>query len=186
MRLFAAIEIPADERERLSAHVARCNLDRPDLRLVDSALWHLTVAFFGDVDEMKGEQLAERLARAAGRTAPLQLALAGAGTFPACGDRARVVWVGLTGDTIGLGRLAERCRTAGRRIGLDLPGETYRPHLTLGRARRSPIDVRKEVGELDRYSGYIWRASSLLLVRSTLGAAVRHEALRSFGFAETS
>jgi 2'-5' RNA ligase len=184
MRLFAAVEIPAAERDRLSTHVACCGVDRAGLRLVDPALWHLTVAFFGDFDERLVEPLAERLTRAAGRTAPLEIALAGAGTFPARSDRARVLWVGLTGDTSGLASLAERCRAAGRRVGLDIPGSPYRPHLTLGRARHGQVDLRTEVTALARFHGDIWRASSLALVHSTLGATVRHEVVQSFAFAD--
>jgi 2'-5' RNA ligase len=186
MRLFAAVEIPTRERERLSAHVAQCGLDRADLRLVDPALWHLTVAFFGDVDDGQAQPLAERLTRAAARTPPLQVALSGAGTFPTRADRSRVLWVGLTGDTTGLARLAERCRAAGRRVGLDIPGSAYRPHLTLGRARHGQVDLRTEVTALARFHGDIWRASSLVLVRSTLGAVVRHDVLQSFAFADAS
>jgi RNA 2',3'-cyclic 3'-phosphodiesterase len=183
VRLFAAVEIPAAERERLSAHVARCGLDQADIRLVDPALWHLTVAFFGDVDERKVEPLTERLTRAAARTAPLRIALSGAGTFPTRSDRARVLWVGLTGDTTGLARLAERCRAAGRRVGLDIAGSAYRPHLTLGRARHGQVDLRTEVSAVARFHGDTWRASSLVLVRSTLGTPVQHDVVQSFGFA---
>jgi 2'-5' RNA ligase len=184
LRLFAAVEIPTGERDRLNAHVAHCGLDHADLRLVDPALWHLTVAFFGDVEERHLEPLAERLTRAAARTAPMQIALAGAGTFPTRSDRARVLWVGLTGDTSGLARLAERCRAAGRRVGLDIPSNRYRPHLTLGRARHGHVDLRTEVIALARFHGDVWRASSLVLVRSTLGAVVRHEVVQSFAFAD--
>lgn len=179
MRLFAAIEPPADEIVALSAA-----LGTPDdrLRYVPTVQWHLTTAFYGDVDDAIVPDLTARLERAARRCAPLSLVLSDAGTFPKQSARAKVLWVGVTGDVDGLSRLAERCVAAGRRCGLSMEDRPYRPHVTIARTRRDPIDLRPTVESLSTYAGNPWTATSLRLVRSTLGANVTHETLTEFSF----
>ncbi len=78
--------------------------------------WHLTLAFLGEVSEQKLTGLASRLERAAGRYPPQQLAIAGAGAFPAAG-RARVLWAGVAGDRQALARLAGISRGRGAPCG---------------------------------------------------------------------
>jgi len=102
----------------------------------------------------------------------LQLAGAGAFSRPRA---ARVLWTGVDGDTEGLRRLADRCRAAGGRIGIELKAERFRPHLTLARSRRAPVDVTGNIAALASYVGPSWTAGSLRLVRSTLGSAAHHE-----------
>jgi 2'-5' RNA ligase len=174
MRLFAAIDPPeaaiTDLRWALGA-------TDDTMRWVPQDQWHVTLAFYGEVTDDAGEGLAERLERAAARTAPLSLRIAGAGCFPNRPHAARVLWVGLGGDTAELARLAERCAAAGRRERLVMDKRKFRAHLTLGRARREPVDVSDRLAALWAYGGPSWTASSLRLVRSTLGRSARHDTL---------
>jgi 2'-5' RNA ligase len=183
MRLFAAIELPDPVREHLATAVAEAGLPDRRLRLTTVEQWHLTTAFYGEVSEPQSEELAERLERAAGRTPAMTLSVAGAGTFPANAAVARVLWCGVAGDLEILSRLADRCSAAGRRCGLQMEGGRYRPHLTLGRARNGTADLNTLAGALASYQGVEWRATSLALIRSTLGAEVRHELASSFPLA---
>ncbi|MBV9292844.1 MAG: RNA 2',3'-cyclic phosphodiesterase [Frankiales bacterium] len=180
MRLFAAVRPPVVELDRLAQHVdaGLATADVADaLRRVVRAQWHLTTAFYGDVDERLVDELRERLGRAAGRTPSARLALRGAGTFPAQSTRARVLWVGVEGDVATLTRLADRCVAAGRRAGVDVDERSYRPHLTIARARRQPVDLRDVVAALSSYAGAPWHAASVELVHSTLGREPRHETI---------
>lgn len=52
----------------------------------------------------------------------------------------------------------------------------FRAHLTLARAR-TPTDLGGRLSDLWSYDGPAWTARKLLLVRSTLGAEVRHETI---------
>jgi 2'-5' RNA ligase len=181
MRLFAAIDPPPAERDRLLGWLESGRLSATDLRLTPSDQWHLTLAFYGETPGGAVADLSERLRRAARRGPELSLQLAGVGSFPSDPARARVMWLGVDGDLVELGRLADRCVAAGRRIGLDLETRKYRPHLTIGRPRRGEIDLRPALASLPPYRGEVWRATSLKLVRSHLGAAVRHEIVEEFG-----
>lgn len=172
MRLFVAVDPPSHEVARLSAAAP---IRSDTLRWVPTEQWHLTLVFCGEVAERVVPGLEERLTRAAGRTAPFELRLHGAGTFPRQASRARVLWVGVGGDVDALSRLAERCTAAARRCGIDVEDRPYRPHLTLARGRGGAVDARAEVTALQTYDGPPWRVTSLRLVHSTLGAQARHD-----------
>ncbi|HEU5034771.1 MAG TPA: RNA 2',3'-cyclic phosphodiesterase [Mycobacteriales bacterium] len=173
MRLFAAVVPPAAALDHLEDALREVALDR--LRPVPRHQWHLTVAFFGEVPERVADDLAERLGRVAARTEPLSLRLRGGGTFPKQAARARQLWVGVDAGGDELARLADRAAAAGRRCGLPMEDRPFRAHLTLGRARRGVEDLTDAVAALSSYDGSPWAVRTLRLVRSTLGAQVRHE-----------
>ncbi len=197
MRVFAAVTPSPEAVSHLAAAldaVRNSNVGRcvAELRWTQPQLWHLTLAFFGDIDDDREPPLQTRLMRVAQRHHAIDLQLSGAGAFgrPA---QASVVWVGVAGpgdepvaeSAAGSGaqlvKLAGSCGAAGRRIGLDVEERRYRPHLTVARAKgRRPVDVRPVVAALAGYQGPSWTASELHLVRSHLGAQPRHEVLASW------
>lgn len=173
MRLFAAVDPPADARDDLNAHLRR--KDR-ELRWTPPEQWHLTLAFYGDVSESVAEELQVRLDRAARRTPPLSLRIKGAGCFPRQPNVAKILWAGVDGELDVLSLLADRCVAAGRRSGITMEKRKFKAHLTLARARQ-PADMSGRLAELWDYSGPVWTTSTLRLVHSTLGAEVRHDTL---------
>ena len=175
MRLFAAIDPPAELRDSLAAALGA---ERGEgLRWVPAEQWHLTLAFYGEVDDSKVEKLQEGLARAADRTRAFGVRLASAGTFPKQATKARVLWVGLDGEVDAVRRLADRCAGAGRRARIAMEDRKFRAHLTLARSRREGVDATALVERLASYSSPWWTVTSLRLVHSTLGAQVIHETL---------
>src|SRR5690349_9014310 len=117
MRLFAALAPPTDVLDELEAVTAPFRAEWPGLRWSSRDLLHVTLAFFGEVDDRVLERLQPRLERAASRTPPIELSFAGAGAFPFGGAHARVLWTGVYGDRRELAQLAAACSTAGRRSG---------------------------------------------------------------------
>ncbi|MFJ9721054.1 RNA 2',3'-cyclic phosphodiesterase [Streptomyces sp. NPDC101213] len=166
MRLFAAVLPPRDVVDELAAEVAALKrlpgADR--LRWTGRPGWHLTLAFYGEVDEEAVPDLSARLERAARHTGPFALALRGGGQF----GHGRALWAGSEGDTAALRLLAARAEAAGRRAGLDL-GEhrRYKAHLTLARSRDA-VDTRPYVDLLHTFAGREWTVRELTLVRSDL------------------
>ena len=170
MRLFVAVDPSTEAVEHLRERLPSAE---QKIRWTDPTQWHLTLTFCGEVDDRTAEQLSDRLARAAARHNPMNLALNGAGAFsrPA---RAHAFWVGLTGDTRALSKLADSTSAAARRCGLTIETRRFRPHLTIARAS-PPADLRDVVTALASYDGPEWTATELHLVRSTLGAKTVHE-----------
>jgi 2'-5' RNA ligase len=174
VRLFVAVDPPASAVTHLRDRLEPA----PGLRWTDPAQWHLTLTFCGEVDEETAADLTERLARAAGRHAPMELRLSGAGAFsrPA---RAHALWIGIAGDVDALGRLADSTSAAARRCGIPVEGRRFRAHLTIARAS-PPRDVRDVVASLGAYNGPSWTASELHLVRSHLGGKTVHERIATW------
>jgi 2'-5' RNA ligase len=179
MRLFAALAPPADVLDELEAYTAPLRAEWPVLRWSSRDLLHVTLAFFGEVDEKVLERLQPRLERAASRTPPIELSFAGAGVFPFGGAHARVLFTGVYGDRRELAKLAASCSAAGRRSGAPLGDhKTYRPHLTLARCR-TPLDVRPLADRLSSFAGRPWTATALHLIRSDFPTG-GYETLRTY------
>jgi 2'-5' RNA ligase len=171
VRLFVALDPP----EEVRAHLATALRDRaPDLfrgaKPARPEQWHLTLAFLGEVPGVQVSAVWSAVARAAGTTGPLRLRLAGAGAF---GQDRAVVWVGLTGDTEELQRLAGVLRDRLRVVRVPLDTRPFRPHLTVARG----VDLRRAaaaaaLAALTSYEGPWWTAQELTLLHSRLGAGV--------------
>jgi RNA 2',3'-cyclic 3'-phosphodiesterase len=174
VRLFVAVTPPAFVLDHLAAAVAdvrsSCSAELgAALTWTLPAQWHLTLAFLGEVDDGTAGRLGQRLARLAGRHAPVRLAVAGAGGFGSA-RRARVLWAGVRGDREPLRRLARGVTAAAGRERIEVAGQRrYHPHLTLARARQ-PTDVRPLIERLAAYGSPEWTADSFALVRSRLAA----------------
>ncbi|MFD8672303.1 RNA 2',3'-cyclic phosphodiesterase [Streptomyces seoulensis] len=169
MRLFAAVLPPPGAVAELGREVrALRRLAGADtLRWTQPDGWHFTLAFYGEVPEETVPELERRLERAAARSTPFPLALAGGGSF----GRDRALWAGACGELPALGRLAERAQAAGRRAGAG--GEEhrhYRAHLTLARGKGDTA-LRPYVDALAEFAGTAWTVGELVLVRSHLPAS---------------
>jgi 2'-5' RNA ligase len=180
VRLFAAVDLPEDVAASLAAVVPA----DPRLRWVPREQWHITLAFYGEVDDARAERLQEGLERATKRGRPFRLRLAGAGTFPRQSSKARVLWLGVDGEVEELRRLADRCAGAGRRARIAMEDRAFRAHLTLARSRKEPVDANDIVAALSSYESPWWTVRAIRLVRSHLGPQNRHETLQEFSLAD--
>jgi RNA 2',3'-cyclic 3'-phosphodiesterase len=177
VRLFVGLAPPAAVLDHLDAACAPFRPVRDDLRWTSRELWHVTLAFLGEVSEETLDRLAPGLERAAGRHRAFTLSVAGAGSF-ANPARANVLWSGMSGDRRALAGLAESVSAAARGAGATPPDADrgFTPHLTLARCR-APVDVREIVATLGRYQGPAWRVEEIYLIRSTLDRQPRYETL---------
>ncbi|WP_312858122.1 RNA 2',3'-cyclic phosphodiesterase [Pseudonocardia pini] len=156
MRLFVAVVPPpvvvADLERALARHRDAA------VRWTGSAQWHVTLCFLGEVAADSLDPLVAGLGAVAERTAPLRLALRGAGRF---GDR--VLWAGVAGETARLAVLAGAVREA---AGAGADEHPFRPHLTLayGRADLDPL-----VEALQALGSDAWQADEIVLFQSSPG-----------------
>ncbi|WP_330458461.1 RNA 2',3'-cyclic phosphodiesterase [Streptomyces sp. NBC_00820] len=181
MRLFAAVLPPDTVAGELAAEVARLKrlpgADR--LRWTGRPGWHFTLAFYGEVADDLVPGLSDRLSRAAARTDPFTLAVAGGGQF----GHGRALWAGASGDLETLRLLAGRTEAAARKAGLPMEEHRrYKAHLTLARSRDA-VDVHPYVTGLAEFTTRTWTVGDLALVRSNLprsgvpGEQPRYEAV---------
>jgi 2'-5' RNA ligase len=135
MRIFIALDIPADVRESLTKYMDRARLLAPEARWARVEGLHVTLKFVGHVDDATVEQI--KVALRAIKAAPFVVKFAGVGFFPNP-KAARVFWSGVDGGDH-LPRLASMIDAALEKIGLPLEVKPYRPHLTLSRTSSRPL-----------------------------------------------
>jgi 2'-5' RNA ligase len=136
VRLFVAIDLDDQARQaigRLQQRVAKAVEPRRPLRWVEPAQMHLTLVFLGEVPEDVAGRLISAMAPRI-ETPTFDAVVQRLGVFPESGGP-RVLWVGISSgvdDVISVQQeVAARCA----RVGTELEGRPFHPHLTLGRWR---------------------------------------------------
>ena len=124
IRLFAALPIPFDVAETL----ARRQTGLPGARWRPPEALHVTLAFYGEVDERRADDLVAELGRAA-TGGPFEIAQNGVGAFGEV-HRRQTLWAGVE-PCDRLVTLAGRCRSAAERAGIAMERRAYKPHVTL-------------------------------------------------------
>lgn len=152
-------------------------------RLADPANLHLTLAFLGEVPDVRLPDVEHALASAARSARSPRLCLAGGGSFGQ--GRSTVLWADVRGDVEALDALARSIRDGLREAGLPCDDKPFRAHLTIARPgdRVSEADLRSDVHTLHDYAGPQWVASELLLIRSHQGRTPRYTRVAAWALA---
>jgi 2'-5' RNA ligase len=180
VRLFVAAYPPAAALDDLALRIDGLRVGQAaaagvNTRLAARSLWHVTVAFLGEVDEKHRDAAIAAVDLAAQETeASAILRLAGGGTFGR--GNFTTMWVGLAGDVAGLQSLAGTVRAKLRRTRLQFDRKPFRAHLTIARpGKRLPRDeVDADVAALATYAGPNWPLTELVLVESHQGPHPTH------------
>ena len=172
MRLFVAVNLPAEERRRAWAAAAPLRSASLPVRWVSEEALHLTLRFLGEVAEEQSGPIAEALAAAVrrGGARPFPLALGGVGAFPDVA-RPRVVWLGAERHPA-LELLANDVENALRAFAFEPELRPFNPHLTLGRVERGARPAAfRDFARLAAAVGYegVITVESVDLMHSTLG-----------------
>jgi 2'-5' RNA ligase len=136
-RVFCAIDLPRDLRERLMTHSKRVRDAAADARAswsrVDNI--HLTVKFLGDIPLPQVERLSEAAARSVRDLAPFTIVVEQAGAFPKHGQP-RVLWIGINDFSGKLGELHARLEDEAAKAGFAKDDRPFHPHLSIARLRQ--------------------------------------------------
>ncbi len=141
LRLFVAVNLSAEIRERLVAAQEHLRRARADVSWVRPENIHITLKFLGETAEERVEAIRRALHAVASEHAAFRLAVAGVGTFG--GRVPRVVWIGVTEGAEPLTALAGHVESSLADLGFPREKRGFTAHLTLGRVRSG-----KNVGEL--------------------------------------
>ena len=175
-RCFVAVPIAEALRNDLRSEVARWRTEEAvsGLRWTDPEAWHVTLAFIGATEPPLVPEHRDRLAAVAGAHAATISVTGGLGAFPSPA-RARVAWYGVEDQD---GRLARLAADVAATLGLDA-SRPFRPHLTLARARRQPVDLRSWIASASAPAGVL-TTDRIQLMRSHTGRGpARYETLAS-------
>ena len=177
MRLFLAINLPAEERERLFAETAPLRAAGLPVRWVPPANLHLTLRFLGSVQADLVDRIVEAATQAVHGFEAFDVPMAGVGAFPGP-RRPRVLWVG-AGDVPPLRRLHAALEEALAPLGFAPEERAFQPHVTIGRvhghARPRELARFGDLASRIRYRGVL-PVRSVDLMRSELSpAGARYE-----------
>lgn len=136
VRTFVAI-LPSAQLHRACADVAAAGRGLP-VRWVRPASVHLTLKFLGDVGVNGVPAIHQALRQAAEGLPPFSIAARGLGCFPNV-TRPRVLWMGLDDARSELLQLHRRIEPTLAALGIPLAERSFRPHLTLARARGTRV-----------------------------------------------
>ena len=150
MRLFVAVNLPSEIRDRLAAVQNRLRMAQADVSWVRAENIHVTVKFLGETEEKRLGRIRLALAEVARTAAPFCIQVAGLGSFG--GRVPRVVWVGVAEGADPLVRLAGEIEAALARVGFPKERRAFTPHLTLGRVR-SPRNAESLLAALQHVQG---------------------------------
>jgi 2'-5' RNA ligase len=186
IRTFLAIDLPGDIREKIGDIQAGLKGALEGVRWTRPEGIHLTLKFFGDIDKSMIGSISNIVEKRTKGFGPLSLAMGRMGAFPNPG-RARVLWIGLEGEIEKLASL--QCGMEDDLETLGFPKETrsFKPHLTLGRARSSRgmiTGLREAMERIGHENRNPFPAEGITLFKSDLlpgGAVYTKLAYFSFG-----
>jgi RNA 2',3'-cyclic 3'-phosphodiesterase len=143
MRLFVALDIDPEIRQRIAQFLDGVRGFAPDARWVSAESMHLTLKFIGEWPAERLDAVKDALAAVRGR--PTEITFSGTGFFPTP-KSARVFWIGIQAGPE-LAALAAAVDAATSALGIESERRAFTPHLTLartgsGRPQRMSSDRR--------------------------------------------
>lgn len=132
MRLFVALDLPAEVRGALGAFIGRLAPLCRGARWVRPESLHVTLKFIGEASEENVGRIRDALGRIPAM-APVRMRFRGAGFFPDA-RRPRVFWAGIEAGPE-LAALAAAVEAALEPLGIPRERREFRPHLTLARLK---------------------------------------------------
>lgn len=133
MRLFAAINFTAKDRQRIGRATRRMRESELPVRWVDPDHLHMTLKFLGEVRPERVADVKTAVSQVAAKTQPFTMRLTGSGAFPTT-RRPKVIWLGAEASPE-LRCLKHDVEWELARLGYEREVRAFHPHVTLGRAR---------------------------------------------------
>jgi 2'-5' RNA ligase len=153
MRTFAAIELAEEAKNKIVDMSQRlANIDET-VRWVKPENVHVTLYFFGEVEESGVRVLSDIINTAIHRISPFTINIQGISAFPTV-KRARVLWFGIQNEGRELSEMYEKIRRGLLETGIagKVEARPYSPHLTVGRVKRGIS--RKLIDQINKYNDF--------------------------------
>ena len=136
IRSFLAIELPEPILRKIEEVEADLKSARADVRWVNPEKIHLTLKFFGNIEESRIDSIFKSIEEPVRNTLQFSLKVQGVGAFPSM-KSPRVIWMGLVNGSQILTSLQKEIETELEKVGFQAEDRPFRPHLTLGRVKSS-------------------------------------------------
>lgn len=175
MRLFVAVNLPADEKRRLGDALQSLTSPSLPVRWVSHDGLHITLKFLGEVPDGEVPAVRGALRRASNAVPSFDVAIFGFSAFPSH-SRPRIFWVGASLSPE-LGQLQTAIDSEFENIGYSSEHRPFTPHVTVGRLKKD-ASIRDR-GMMDRIAASFeykseFRVHSADLMRSHSGPRGAH------------
>lgn len=164
MRVFLALEISPSVKEYLQGIIKIMASRITGVRWVKSEGQHITLKFFGELDEAMVENIRTRLLSIEDKFEPFEATIKGIDAFPNK-RRARVIVVTLEKGVDIAKAIFNDIEVALLPLGFEGEKRDYTPHITLGRRKEQSPILERDIPDLNGM-GFI--VDRLVMFRSTL------------------
>jgi len=135
-RSFLAIELPRAVLQKIGGVQEDLKSSHADVRWVSPEKIHLTLKFFGNIEESRIEPIVKSIEEPIQTTSPFPLTIRGMGAFPHL-KNPRVIWIGVVDGNGMLAPFQRQLEIQFEKIGFQAEDRPFHPHLTLGRMKSS-------------------------------------------------
>jgi len=149
IRSFLAIEIPGIILKKIDEVQRDLKSTGADVRWTNPEKIHLTLKFFGNIEESGIESIVKSLEGAARDTSRFSLKVRGVGAFPHF-KSPRVIWMGMVDEREVLAPFQKQLEKDLEKIGYMPEERMFHPHLTLGRMQ-SGKGKEGLIGKMEKY-----------------------------------
>jgi 2'-5' RNA ligase len=154
MRVFVAIELPEDLKEKIFALAEKVSRGMA-IKLVEKENLHLTLAFLGEIPEGKVQEIVGVLGALGevGGAGEIHLTLGSWEPFPQK-QRPHGIWINVGGETGKLFSLYKKIIDGLLAKGFILKGDSLRfsPHITIGRVKSGGVRSLEEVSLRENFT----------------------------------
>lgn len=169
-RIFAAIDISSEAREKASEYIDLLRTEFSELRVGWEKIekLHLTLKFFGDLNENWLPDLLTAAEKTSKQFSAFELQIHQTGVFPAKRN-ARVLWLGLKDQTENLQKLSAVFESECAAQGFDKETRDFTAHLTVARLRepqKSKLLVERHLNE--KFEPVAFKVSEIVIYESRL------------------
>jgi 2'-5' RNA ligase len=134
LRSFLAVELPELILNRIGEIQRDLKSSRADVRWVSPENIHLTLKFFGNIEESLIQHIVQSIEGPLQDTSPFFLKVQGMGAFPNL-KNPRVIWMGFQEGKEIIVSIQKQLEREFEKIGFQPEDRPFHPHLTLGRMR---------------------------------------------------
>ncbi len=159
MRMFIGLDIPKEVKIYIYENIKDL-IQRYCFKWVNYNLYHLTLKFLGEIDEITIKDVDEKLEEISRKHKVFKLRLKNIGKFPFYGDKLSVLWVGVE-HSKELESLAFDIQNSFKHLGDNKP---FSPHITIARNKNHKLSINLEQIQLD----YQFLADKITLFESVL------------------
>lgn len=169
MRLFIAVNIPAQVKDRIGDIQHGLIQSQADVKWVEKDNLHLTLRFIGDTLDDKPLLIAAALEPKLKGFGSFEIVLSGMGAFPDM-NFPRIIWAGVEDMSGKLRELVLIIEESLLKLGFEGEAREFTPHLTIGRVRwqKSISNLKAVIQQKSEYDPVPFQISSVDIMESVL------------------